>query len=283
MTDFTSLNQEVRNVYAKTLTAMKSAHIKTYFEMHSKVKETNDGISLPPLFASFHPCPLKLTALELCKTPISQDDFPEIFNGLEADFKQLQKSYNQLTDKEQQQVIDSLVEGDGLCFNAFYDELSAFAEKISKRSCFPKTTLLKAFQTDVSEIKELVDFFSKEIKKSSGSENSVRVNGSPLESLLLRVLFSMLKSPELPSLDTLILDSYFSELNKLKVKYDALDRYSQNLLVEDSKLGGFFFEHPPQAGHILVETKKTIEHVVLRMKDVFPTSNAFLSLLHSKL
>src|SRR5690348_1427824 len=180
----TDIDEDVRKTYFKTLQAMKTAHFKNYYEMQSSMKTTKGEIRLPRLFASFHPCPLKLMMLELCKKPLNVHCLPEVFEGLQMEFTQLYHQYQKLNAQTKNALLENLVEdteSDFDCvFNTFLKSLEQTPHSIKI------SLLLHTFEKDVIKSKKSMDFII-EIKRNSKSE-------LPIHNLLFKTLSNIIKT-----------------------------------------------------------------------------------------
>ncbi|GEM_PF-7051912 len=253
-----NLDNDLKKSYFKTLHAMKIAHFKTYFDLQNSAKEGVNCISLPRLFRSFHPCPLRLILIEFCKKPLNVNTLPEIFEGCENAFGSLHREYQKLNFQSRRQLLECIIED---AESKFIDALDDFIEKIEEG---PHSTtisfLLHSFEKEVQETKELIDFLKPSIRDEQ-IYCLFQENRQAAESSWTRAIFSFFSSTQ-PASCTPLQSRYICDLNRLKADYGSICHYSQYLLDREIKSEDLRLRHDPLPTKILAESRRIASEIV---------------------
>jgi len=263
---------DVRKTYFKTLNAMKNAHFKTYFEMQNATKEKEEGLPLPRLFKSFHPCPFKLTIIEFCKKPLNLTDLPEILQDFKAEFTTLHRHYQKLDSQMKKDLIEGLVEDNDLGPAAFNDALDSLLEQIDESPhALRLSLLLRTFKKDVCYSKELISFLNPIIKMERRSLNLSKDSLVSFESLLIRSISLLITECDHFVEYPIIFDKYSFRLAELRDKYNILDSHSKFFLNKNFNAGLFCFQSNQLVNEIFSEIRAIIVDLRKDNLSLFPS------------
>lgn len=250
-------NSDIKSDYPKTLQAMKIAHFKTYFEMQNSAKTNADVVVLPRMFKSFHPCPFKLILIEFFRKPLNLNSLPEIFEGSESELKRLHREYQRLSTQSQKRLLESIIEDTDAEFG---NALDAFLEKIEEGPHAHRISfLLRTFEKDVLETKELIDFIKPTVHGEKVS-TLFQENRNASEKAWTRAIFAFFSTQTAPS-SAFPMKRYICELNNLKADYGSIGRYSQYRLNEEVKAENLNLRHDSLPTKILSEARRIASEI----------------------
>lgn len=259
---------EIRQIYSKTLQAMKAAYLTTYYQTQREIHEGKEGIRLPRLFASFHPSPFKLIALDFCQNPGLCCDLPEVFMGLEMEFCDLQAKFQKLSIEEKQQILDDLIEHTSTVCIEFHSELDAFIKKIKESS--ETARIIQVFKQDVVEANKLISFIKELMHLETKSKKEARAQPLPFDLSLIRVLSKIVTSNEIPGFTSDILVEHLSTLGALRRAYLSLSSNSKSMLNLEFQHGRYGIVHQPEAEKVILGIEQIITKIKSNNRNLVP-------------
>ncbi len=269
--DSSSSQAKIRQIYALSLDSMKSAHLKAFYQMKQEAAASSEGIPLTRSFSYFHPCAIKLTFIELCKKPLNIEELPEIFSGLEQESISLHQEYQRLPAKVKKQLFDELLDGDFSANLRFNQQLDSFVSRVeSGVNSSEISPLMRVFDNDVYEAKEVIDFLTNAIHSEATMNHEGKKQSLTVDTLLIRALSSIVKTGELPEHQPRILNTFFSRVKALKDKYDSIDPLSRLLLDVELKNNRLGTRHAPKAEELLAEIETTIAEIKSNNRSLMP-------------
>lgn len=263
-------NTDIRQKYAISLDTMKNAHLKAFFYMKTQVKATQEGIPLTPAFSCFHPCPLKLSLVELCNEPLDINSIPEFLYGHEDEFAALHGRYQAMSTQAKKQIFENLIDDQSAEEEVKSNHL--LDEFISQIDSPRLAGVISTFQKDVYDAKELIDFLKKMVKSDQSLKNPVSNGMYTIDTILMRILSSMVKTGRVPNCQPAMLSSFFEKVSTLKEKYDSLDVAAKQLLDSQCQYGNHLgLRHERKAQEILCELESIIEKVKANNSSFMPS------------